>query len=164
VVVKFTSEVAWLELWYHRVFSRHLKLELFGDDPRIFLLSKFLRLGGWFRLPCSRGTLRIFGLLSRTCLNSLCRFGTFSLSWELPFIISEAPGKLSHLRHEHLHHVEHLMVGASDLRHVAIDVLQHLVYGFELGDGVLVDLRLCDRTAQNNSVLSPKPVPVAIKQ
>jgi hypothetical protein len=34
------------------------------------------------------------------------------------------------------------MVGASDLRHFAIDVLQHLVYGFELGDGVLVDLSL----------------------
>jgi hypothetical protein len=32
------------------------------------------------------------------------------------------------------------MVGASDLYHFAIDVLQHLVYGFELGDGVLVDL------------------------
>jgi hypothetical protein len=34
------------------------------------------------------------------------------------------------------------MVGASDLRHLAIDVLQHLVYGFEHGDGVLVDLSL----------------------
>jgi hypothetical protein len=34
------------------------------------------------------------------------------------------------------------MVGASDLCHLAIDVLQHLVYGFELGDGVLVDLGL----------------------
>jgi hypothetical protein len=34
------------------------------------------------------------------------------------------------------------MVGASDLRHFAIDVLQHLVYGFEFGDGVLVDLSL----------------------
>jgi hypothetical protein len=34
------------------------------------------------------------------------------------------------------------MVGVSDLRHFAIDVLQHLVYGFELGDSVLVDLSL----------------------
>jgi hypothetical protein len=41
VVVKFTSEVAWLELWYPRVFSRHLKLGLFGDDPRNLLLSKW---------------------------------------------------------------------------------------------------------------------------
>jgi hypothetical protein len=80
-------------------------------------------------LPCSRGTFQIFGLLSRTCLNSLRRFGTFRLSWKLPFISSEVPDKLSDLRLEHLHHVEHLMVGASDLRHFAIDVLQHLVYG-----------------------------------
>jgi hypothetical protein len=56
VIIKFTSEVAWLELRYLRVFSRHLKLGLFGDDLRNFLLSKFLRLGGWFRLPYSRGT------------------------------------------------------------------------------------------------------------
>jgi hypothetical protein len=34
------------------------------------------------------------------------------------------------------------MAGASDLRHLAIDVLEHLVYGFELGDGGLVDLSL----------------------
>jgi hypothetical protein len=34
------------------------------------------------------------------------------------------------------------MIGASDLHHLAIDVFQHLVYGFELGDGVLVDLSL----------------------
>jgi hypothetical protein len=34
------------------------------------------------------------------------------------------------------------MVGASDLRHLAIDVLQHLVYFFELSDGVFVDLSL----------------------
>jgi hypothetical protein len=34
------------------------------------------------------------------------------------------------------------MVGASDLHHFAIAVLQHLVYGFDLGDGVLVDLSL----------------------
>jgi hypothetical protein len=34
------------------------------------------------------------------------------------------------------------MVGASDLRHFAIDVLQHLLYGFELGDSILVDLSL----------------------
>jgi hypothetical protein len=34
------------------------------------------------------------------------------------------------------------MVGASDLCDLAIDVLQHLVYGLELGDGVLVDLSL----------------------
>jgi hypothetical protein len=52
-------------------------------------------------------------------------------------ISSEAPDKLSHLRLEHLHHVEHLMVGASNLRHFPIDVLQHLVCGLELGDGVL---------------------------
>jgi hypothetical protein len=75
-------------------------------------------------------------------LNSLRRFGTFRLSRKHPFIISEAPDKLFHLRLEHLHHVEHLMVGASDLCHFAIDVLQHLVYGLELGDGVLVDLSL----------------------
>jgi hypothetical protein len=47
---------------------------------------------------------------------------------------------LSHLRLEHLHHVEHLMVGASDLRHFAIDVLQHHVYGLELGDVSLLIL------------------------
>jgi hypothetical protein len=76
------------------------------------------------------------------CLNSLRRFGTFRLSRKLPFIISEAPREFSNLRLEHLHHVEHLMVGASDLRHFTIDVLQHLVYGLELGDGVLVDLSL----------------------
>jgi hypothetical protein len=75
-------------------------------------------------------------------LNGLRRLGTFRLSRKLPFIISEAPGKLSNLLLEHLHHFEHLMVGAYDLRHFAIDVLQHLVYGFELGDGVLVDLSL----------------------
>jgi hypothetical protein len=34
------------------------------------------------------------------------------------------------------------MVGAPDLCQFAIDVLQNLVYGFELGDGVLVDLSL----------------------
>jgi hypothetical protein len=34
------------------------------------------------------------------------------------------------------------MVGASDLHHLDIDVLQHLVYGLELGDSVLVDLSL----------------------
>jgi hypothetical protein len=51
VVIKFTSEVAWLELRNLRVFSQHLKLGLFGDDLRNFLLSKFLGLGGWFRLP-----------------------------------------------------------------------------------------------------------------
>jgi hypothetical protein len=34
------------------------------------------------------------------------------------------------------------MVGAPDLRQFPIDVLQHLVYDFELGDGVLVDLSL----------------------
>jgi hypothetical protein len=34
------------------------------------------------------------------------------------------------------------MVGASDLHHFVIDVLQHLVYGFKLGDSVLVDLSL----------------------
>jgi hypothetical protein len=39
---------------------------------------------------------------------------------------------LAHLRLEDLHHAEHLMVGASNLRHLAIDVLQHLVYVFEL--------------------------------
>jgi hypothetical protein len=32
------------------------------------------------------------------------------------------------------------MVGASDLLHFAINVRQHLVYGLELGDGVLVDI------------------------
>jgi hypothetical protein len=46
------------------------------------------------------------------------------------------------MRLEHLHHVEHFIVGASDLRHFAINVLQHLVYGFKLGDGVLVVLSL----------------------
>jgi hypothetical protein len=39
VVVKFTSEVAWLELWYPRVFFRHLKFGLFGDDPVTFSLA-----------------------------------------------------------------------------------------------------------------------------
>jgi hypothetical protein len=34
------------------------------------------------------------------------------------------------------------MVGPSDLRHFAINVLQHLVYGLDLGDGVLVHLSL----------------------
>jgi hypothetical protein len=64
------------------------------------------------------------------------------MSRKLPFIIREAPHKLSNLRLEDLNHVEHLMVGTSDLLHFAIDVLQHLVYGLELGDGVLVDLGL----------------------
>jgi hypothetical protein len=62
MIVKFTSVVVWLELQYLRVFLQHLKLGLFGDDLGNLLLSKFLRLDGWFRLPCSRGTLRIFGL------------------------------------------------------------------------------------------------------
>jgi hypothetical protein len=44
------------------------------------------------------------------------------------------------------------MVGGSDLRHFAIDVLQHLVYGFELGDGVLVDLRLLVHEVLQSSV------------
>jgi hypothetical protein len=38
----FTSEVAWLELQYLRLFSRHLKLGLFGDDLHNFFLRKFL--------------------------------------------------------------------------------------------------------------------------
>jgi hypothetical protein len=46
------------------------------------------------------------------------------------------------MRLEHLHHVEHLMVGASNLCHLAIDVLQHLVSGLELCECVLVDLSL----------------------
>jgi hypothetical protein len=71
VVVKFTSEVAWLDFWYPRVFLRHLKFGLFGDDPRNLLLSNSLRLGGWFSLSCSRGTFLVFGLIPRTCLNGL---------------------------------------------------------------------------------------------
>jgi hypothetical protein len=39
VVIKFTSEIAWLELWYLHVFSQHLKLGLYSDDPRNFLLT-----------------------------------------------------------------------------------------------------------------------------
>jgi hypothetical protein len=50
MLIKFTSEVVWLELRYLRVFSRHLKLGLFGDDFRNLIPSKFLRLDGWFRL------------------------------------------------------------------------------------------------------------------
>jgi hypothetical protein len=40
-------------LWYLRVFSRHLKLGLFGDDLGHLLLSKFLHLDRWFRLSNS---------------------------------------------------------------------------------------------------------------
>jgi hypothetical protein len=63
VIIKFTLEVAWLKLRYLRVLSRHLKLGLFSDDLGNLLLNKFLCLGTWFRLCCSRGRLRIFGLL-----------------------------------------------------------------------------------------------------
>jgi hypothetical protein len=86
MIMKFTSEVAWLELWYLRVCSRHLKLGLFGDDLGNLLLSKFLRLGGWFRLSCSRGMFKIFGLLPRTSLNGLRRLGTLRLYRKLLFI------------------------------------------------------------------------------
>jgi hypothetical protein len=42
MIIKFTSEVVWLELWYLRVFFRHVKLGLFDDDLGNLLLSKFL--------------------------------------------------------------------------------------------------------------------------
>jgi hypothetical protein len=62
VVVKFTSEVAWLELRYLRVFSRHLKIGFFGDDLRNLLLSKFLPSvdGLGFLAPAERSGSSIF--------------------------------------------------------------------------------------------------------
>jgi hypothetical protein len=50
MIIKFTSEVVWLKLRYLRIFTQHLKLELFGDDLSNLLLRKFLRLGRYFRL------------------------------------------------------------------------------------------------------------------
>jgi hypothetical protein len=60
VIVKFTSEVVWLKLRYLCVFSG---IGLFSEDLGNLLLSKFLRLSGWFRLSCSYGTLWIYDLL-----------------------------------------------------------------------------------------------------
>jgi hypothetical protein len=63
MIIEFTLEVVWLKLGYLHVFFWHLKLVLFGDDISKLLLSKFLRLGGWFRLSFSRRMFRIFGFL-----------------------------------------------------------------------------------------------------
>jgi hypothetical protein len=73
MIIKFTSKVAWLELRHFYVFSRHLKLGLFGDGLGDLLLSKILRLGTWFRLSGSCGMLRIIGILSQTSFNGLHR-------------------------------------------------------------------------------------------